>query len=575
MEVVFFVVKKLFKYKNIKMKRPIVLFALFLFILSVPRFTYSGSPVDAMQENDPRMVVVISIDQMRYDFLERFAPYFKHGFKRLLMEGAVLTDAHHRHAITHTAAGHATLLTGCHPSSHGVVENDFYNPLTNSFEYSVVDQGEEIVGVDNDGNLEGRSPKNLLRSTLGDWMTENNRRSRIYSVAMKDRASILMGGHEADRAFWFDNLTTRFVSSSFYRGRFPEWAQNFDAKTEMAKELEEGWHKKFPEEVYEVSREDNFFVESGQFLPSFPHTKKYIIGRVNPAMKDAILLWTSPFGDDFTLRFARKLIEEEQLGQDEHVDLLTLSLSMADAIGHHYGPYSQEIQDYYLRADEYLGDFFAYLDQQVGEGRYVVALSSDHGVLPFPEELMRRGLPASRVLDQDFRTAIGTVVQQVAQDLGLERSFILSSSTTGFSLNYEEAYEKNITPAKLQNVFADALRELDFVAEVYTTADLEEPSPRDYYQTLFQRSTHPDRGYEMKIRFKENFLVNYRPNGTSHGSPYTYDTHVPIIFMGPQFVPGKHDSPAATVDFAPTIARALGIKLEGEVDGAPILQVIK
>jgi predicted AlkP superfamily pyrophosphatase or phosphodiesterase len=504
---------------------------------------------------------------MRYDYLERFEPYFKHGFKRLLEEGAIFTDAHHQHAITHTAPGHATLSTGCYPSKHGVVENDFFNGETYEVDYCVIDDKVEIIGVDNDGALEGKSPRNLKRSTLGDWFKKSDRDSKVYSVAFKDRASILLSGEDADRAFWFDNLTTRFVSSSYYKEAFPEWALSFDAKTLMAEELEAGWTKKFPEEVYKASREDNFFAESGQFLPYFPHTKKYILGRVNPAMKDAILLWTSPLGDAFAIKFAERLIQEENLGQDDHVDILNLGCSMADAIGHHFGPYSQEIQDYYLQMDEYLGAFFDFLDNKIGKEHYVVALSSDHGVLPMPEYLAREGKSARRILSQDFDTGIEQAAEEVSQELGLTKPFLISYGTTGFSLQYEEAYEKRVKPAKLQETFAKALEKLDFVEEVFTTAKLEERDPKDEFQRLFQNSFYPDRGYEMKIRYKENYLVNHRSTGTSHGTPYDYDTHVPMIFMGANFRPGKYDERVGTVDFAPTVANALGVKIDKGVDG--------
>lgn len=542
-------------------------------------FIHLGSRSPASVKNkasDARLLVVISVDQMRYDFLTRFQPYFKHGFKRLLDEGAVFSDAHHRHAITHTAPGHASLSTGCHPSKHGVVANDFYNPETNDIEYCVVDNGVEIIGVENEGALEGKSPKNLLRTTLGDWMKKDDRRSKVYSVAFKDRSSVLMGGQKANRAFWFDNISTRFVSSSYYKEDFPDWAKTFDARTIMAKELEEGWNKKFDEDVYKVSREDDFFMESGQFLPSFPHSKKYIIGRgVKPEMKDGILLWTSPFGDAFAIEFAKRLIEEEQLGKDDHIDLLNLGCSIADAIGHHYGPYSQEIQDYYLRLDEYLGDFFNFLDEKVGKDRYIVALSSDHGVIPLPEELIRRGVPAKRILSQDFYAAIDSAALEVMQDLELSQSFLLSRGSAGFSLKYEEAYEKKIKPAALQEAFAKALEKIEFIEEVFTTEELEDDDTNDHFLTLYQNSYREDRGFEMKVRYKENYLVNHRNTGTSHGTPYEYDTNVPIIFMGPGFKTGHYENRIATVDFAPTIAWALDVKADKGVDGRPFIGVFE
>ena len=520
----------------------------------------------------PSLVILISVDQMRYDFLTRFKPYYKHGLKRLIDEGAVFSNAHHEHAITHTAPGHASISTGTYPSKHGIMENDFYNPVSGQIEYCVVDPEVEIIGVENDGALEGKSPENLKRNTIGDWLKRSNKKSKTFSVAFKDRASILLGGQNANRAYWFDNITTRFVSSTYYKEDIPEWVSSFEGKTIMAKELEEGWLKKYPEEVYKVSREDNFFVENGQFLPSFPHTKKLIVGRVNPAMKDAILLWTSPFGDALTLEFAQRLILEENLGKDEHPDLLTIGCSTADAIGHHFGPYSQEVQDYYLRLDEYLGNFFTFLDQELGKDNYAVALSSDHGVLPMPEELKKRGVDSKRILMEEFNEAIEKAVQEISQELELTQPVLRIFGSTGFSLNYGEAYEKQISPDELQAKLAEKLEKLDFVEEVYTSRELQKKAKDDYYLTLFKRSTRDDRGFELKVRYKENYLVNYRSNGTSHGSPYSYDTQVPVIFWGKAFQAGIHSERVATVDVAPTLAKLLGVNAPRSVDGQVIGQ---
>ena len=514
----------------------------------------------------PKLVVVLVVDQMRQDYFDRFGEYFKGGLKKLWEEGAVFTNAHHYHGITHTAAGHATLSTGCYPSAHGIVANDFFNRQTGEYDYSVVDKEVKVLGVENNGSLPGRSPMNLRRTALGDWLKKSNSRSRVFSVSIKDRTAVLMGGKKPNRAFWMDPLTSRFVSVDYYGKQFPTWATQMNGKELMAEELANGWNKILPEEAYQASREDDFAKEQGTFIPAFPHTQARMRAGIPVSRKPMLMLQSSPFGDDYTIRFAKKLLQEEGLGKGENTDMLMLGLSNADVIGHHFGPISQEVQDYYAHLDNYLEDFFDYLDQEYGSENYMVAFSSDHGVLPMPEELKRQGVKSRRVLLGEFSSTMDRIQNKVKEELELEGPLFWTSGSGGVSLIYQETRLKGLKDAEVRKKVAEALLEAEFIADTYTPEELTGKTDKPYID-FYRNSNFPDRGQEIKIRFKENYLINYPSTGTGHFAPYSYDTHVPIIFMGPSFQPGKYNEKVYTVDFAPTVAFVLGLKPDRGVNG--------
>jgi len=516
----------------------------------------------------PKLTVVISVDQMRYDFLERFEPYFQKGFKRLLEDGAVFTKAHHEHSHNGTAPGHATIATGCYPVHHGIIENDFFNPRTGDIEYSVEDTAVQIIGVPHRGKLKGMSPAKLLKPTIGDRLKEKSPKSKVYGIAFKDRSSILLAGKKADAAFWYDNISRRFVSSDWYGKSYPDWAKKYVGTEVMKTEIETGWHKKLPDEAYSVSREDDFERESGQFIPAFPHTRERMGARIPAAWRDNLMLWNTPFGDGFTIEFAKTLIEKEALGADSYPDLLFISCSTADAIGHHFGPYSQETQDYYLRLDDYLGSLFDFLDQKIGKDHYTVALSADHGSARMPEDMARTGLDAKRISTTQFEADMDSIESQLQKELELTQPLFYFYSPQGLSLNYAEIREKRMKEVTIRRKVAEALKSIDYIVETYTAEELQKSArPKKSYQSWFQRSYHPDRGNEIKMLFKKFYLVSYKENGTTHGTPYEYDSNVPIILMGNPFPAGKYSQSVATVDIAPTLLKTIGINRLKGMDG--------
>jgi len=521
----------------------------------------------------PRLAVVISVDQMRYEYLERFGDQFEAGFRRLLDDGAVMRNANYQHAITGTAPGHATISTGCHPSQHGIMANNYYTPGAFQLAYAVTDTTTTMMGMEDPTiKVYGSSPRKLLVPALGDWLKGTSAESKVYAVAFKDRSATLMGGFNADRAFWFDQPSTRMVSSTFYKSAFPEWTKYYIGKELMKTPIEKGWQKMRKEEDYSASREDDFPYELGTQRTTFPHTLHSFMPPAATASYEArkgMLLWNSPMGDAYALEFAKAIIENEKLGMDEIQDVLFVGCSVADKIGHQYGPHSQEVQDYYLRLDQYLGNFFAYLDERIGKDNYYVGLTADHGVVPIPEYSMREGIDARRVTSREFAIHIDSIEARLQRKMGLKRALIRIANYQGFTLDYTETADLGIAQAEVQRIVAAAIDTLPYVYDVFTPAELTDLTSTKQDVSFFRNNYRTDRGVELKVKFEEHVLVGGGSNGTSHGTVYEYDTHIPMIFMGPQVKAGSYDQNVGVVDFAPTMARMIDAPIPGSVDGRP------
>jgi len=542
-------------------------------ILSIAFVAYCGACIASVnaQADPPKLVVVIVVDQMRYDFFERFGDKFDGGLKRIWDQGVVYSNAHHNHAPTNTAPGHATIATGKYPGKNGIINNSLYSRETGEEMSPVGDDRSKIIGVENDGELPERSPVNLKSTSIGDWIKKDNSESKVYSVARKDRAAILLGGKKPDRAFWIDNLSTRLVSSTYYGKNYPDWASSFIGKELMRKEMEEGWNKKLPEEAYAHLRPDDFLQEKGLFYPDFPHNKNRMRTGLPEVNKDLLMLTSTPFGEKFIMDFARAIILNEKLGSRSATDMLLISCSMADAIGHHFGPESHEIMDYYLYLDEYLGEFLEFIDDQLGKDNYWVVLSSDHGVQPMPEGLALKGKPARRILISDIMGVLDSIENRVMEKFKLP-DIVVEFVLGGLFINYAEADAMGVKRRRIRAALAEEILGLDFVADVFTIEDLASKVDRDYidsYRRSYVRGLSPD----IMVRFNENILV-HGPTGTGHGSVYPYDTHVPIIFNVPGIPHVVIDRKVSTVDIAPTIASMLGINADKKVDGEVLHELI-
>jgi predicted AlkP superfamily pyrophosphatase or phosphodiesterase len=534
-------------------------------------FCLLGLPSYGTQTGDkpPKLVVVLVVDQMRADYLNRFGGYFTGGLARLLDSGAVFTDAHQDHATTVTAVGHATIATGVFPSSHGIVDNDFFDRTENREVYSASDSSAPLLGVP---TAPGRSPQRLMRDALGDWLKRASPESKVFSVAIKDRSAIMMAGHQADGAYWYHAPRKGLVTSTYYQQAYPAWVDSFNNLGLIESYFQLGWSKLMPEEVYLASREDSFPAERGIQQFTFPYVFAELFadstGLPSPDYYDGILY--SPFGDAFVFEFAKAIVVNEQLGEDDTPDILFIGASSADYIGHRWGPLSHEVQDYYLRLDQYLDSLFSFLDSRIGRGNYVFALSADHGASHTPEELARRGFDARRIAVSERREVLIRAVEGATRGFGIDITPNITYMD-GLFVSFPDSVTVPLTD--VHEAIADSLRTLDIVADAYTFGELswDATQHRPYFDA-FQRSFYPTRVADVLIRFKEHYVTG--SSTANHGSTYRYDTHVPIILAGRNVAPGRYNDRVRTVDIAPTLALLLGLETPSDLDGRALTSAL-
>ncbi|MCZ6916545.1 MAG: alkaline phosphatase family protein [Gemmatimonadetes bacterium] len=523
------------------------------------------------QAAPPKLVVMLVVDQMRADYLTRFQSHYTGGFARLMKHGAVFTDAHHEHFFTSTAPGHATIATGVHPSRHGIVSNDWWDRTERKWVYAVDDTAALIVGAP---DFPGRSPANLWREGVGDWLKRQVPESKVYAVALKDRASIVLGGQHPDGVYWFNPSSGAFVTSTYYRASLPDWVLEFNRSGRVDAHASGVWTRVLAEEMYAESREDNFPPENDGIHVTFPHALPGYSDSTPPFPGESYYreLIRTPFGDELTLAFVEQLILNEGVGDDAAPDLLFVSASSADYIGHRYGPYSQEIQDYYLRFDRALGEFLEFLDEQIGRESYVVVLSSDHGVLPMPEELLRRGTDARRLDALDRQELIVTPLLEAMDSLGINANPRVLSLLYGLVMDFPEEAVSEDEMAELRRVTAASILASNLVADAYAIDDVD-LATTDEFRQRHLRSFHPNRASDIIIRFKERYLL-YGDFGTTHETPYPYDTHVPLIVARPGTASAWYDRRVATVDIAPTLAALLAITAPADLDGVALREIV-
>jgi hypothetical protein len=461
------------------------------------------------QDGGPRLVVMISVDQLRGDLLDRYADVFSGGLARLMAHGFSYSQANHAHAVTHTAAGHATLATGVFPSRSGIVANSWAQKVGSQWMsmYAVQDPTSPIVGVP---QLEGRSPANLLRGGLADWVFAADDDARIVSLSGKDRAAITMAGTAKGHVYWVNQPLGQFVTSEYYRDSYPGWVRDFNEEVMPQFTADTVWMSSVPEEDRGLARADSAIYEYDAVHTTFPHWAHEEREPENPQAQNAWAL-AQPNIDAAVLALAKVAVDELDLGQRDDVDYLALAVSATDYVGHGFGPLSQEQMDNLLRLDVVLGDLLTYLDDEVGEGSYVLGFSGDHGVLTMPEYLLEQGEAAARVLTGERTAALGQVVQAVSAEGGSQDAF--------------------------SERLARAVEEGGLVAKAYTHWDLTRGEPADSFATLYRNSYYPGRAagllsrFGVEIRWSFNELVS-SATGTTHGSPYWYDRHVPMILMG-------------------------------------------
>ncbi|HEY6324287.1 MAG TPA: alkaline phosphatase family protein [Thermoanaerobaculia bacterium] len=558
-----------------------------LTIASLATAGASGPSAVGLSGPPPRLVVVISIDQFRADYLTRFAdlwlpgvgvagapgqemPGKVGGFRYLMERGAYFTDARHDHYPLFTGPGHAVLLTGAPPYKSGIVGNSWFDRELGRRRYCVGDDASPLVGAAATADARGAagtgpsrsgvSPATLRVSTVGDELKmATGGRAKVWGLALKDRAAVLMAGRMADGALWFDDESGAWISSRFYRpdGTLPPWVAAWNAERHADAWFGKQWTLSVP-----AAALARVWTPGGRWAaaPSalgagFPH--RVDGGGARPGKDFYNAFASTPFGNDFTLDMARELIRREELGRGEVPDLLAINLSSNDYVGHAYGPDSPEVLDAAVRTDRQLADFFAFLDQAVpgGLGGVLLAVTADHGVAPVPGAAREAKLPAG-AFDEEAAAAAAERALQAAYGPG---KWVTALVEANLYLDLAALDAHQVQHAAAEDVAAAAVGRLPGIAAAYgRTRILEGRLPRTDVGDRIERSFHPRLSGDV-VLVSEPFWVPGKLSGTTHGSPYAYDTHVPLLLAGPGIRPGRYAARVSTLDLAPTLADLLGV----------------
>lgn len=510
----------------------------------------------------PKLVVGLMVDQMRWDFLYRYYDrYSEGGFKRLLREGFSCENAMIPYAQTVTAAGHASVYTGSVPAVNGIMGNEWFDRSKNRSVYCVEDEGVKIVGGSENG--EAMSPKNLWTTTISDELRlATNFRSKVVGVALKDRGAILAAGHTGD-AYWYESKSGNFVTSTHYYPELPSWVTEFN-NNKLADELyATDWFTLYPLKTYVQSDKDNVAYE-GRFFheqsPTFPHELKSQTG-VNYGT-----ISSTPLGNTLTLAFARAAMKAESLGKDNITDLLAVSLSSPDYAGHQFGPNSIEIEDMYLRLDAELADFFNHLDKEVGKGEWLFFITADHGVAHTPGFLAKNKINVSTLPSN-----LAALNKSIDEKFKVPNT-IRTSSNYQLFFNYEKLDSAGI---KLDDIIQYAIKELEKDTAIWMAFDTKKLQTANMPEEIKKRFTNgmnPKFSGDIGFVLKSGYFFGGK-TGTTHGSWYPYDAHIPMVFMGWGVKHGSTARPTYMTDFAPTLSALLHIQMPSGNIGQPVTEI--
>jgi predicted AlkP superfamily pyrophosphatase or phosphodiesterase len=513
----------------------------------------------------PKLVLVLSIDQMRFDYLTRLAPLYKGGMRTLAERGAVFSHANYRHAAAETGPGHSVLLTGRHPSHSGIVANEWWDPYLKKAVNVVDDSIQLPLG----GEGRSASPANALGFTVGDALKQKNPQSRTVGVSLKDRSAILMAGRRAEAAYWYESAGGNFITSTYYMSQAPSWLLKWNSQHLADQYAGKAWTRLLADEkLYEkYAGADAIEGEWDRKDIQFPHA---IRGKP-PELRYYEDFRRTPFADEVTLSVALEAMKAHQLGQDDHTDIFAVGFSATDVIGHTYGADSQEVMDQLLRLDRVLEKLFKEIDDKVGLKNTLVVLSADHGSLPLVENLQRAGIAARRASPKVLENA----VQQAFAQRFPGVNGLIAYFATDIYLDLEVIARHKLDRAAVEETAISALMSTGLVEKVYTHSDLMSAAdPADSYLTLFQNAFFQPRSPHLNVLVKKYVYLNSQVGGTGHGTAHEYDRHIPIVFMGEGIKPGTYETECGPEDIAPTIAHVLGLTYPREYDSRLLTEMI-
>lgn len=514
----------------------------------------------------PKLVVGMVLDQMRWDYLYRYYDRFseKGGFKRILKEGNSCENTLIPYTPSVTACGHSVVYTGSAPSITGITGNAWWDRDQNRTMYCTEDRTVTTIGsTSSQGKM---SPRNMLVTTIADELRlATNFKSKVVGVAIKDRGAILPAGHSANAAYWYDNSVGNWISSSYYMQTLPGWVENFNKLGLPDSYYDKGWSLLYDTSSYIQSTNDNKAYEAKPFGNGFPYDLKKFIG------KDYGKLNTTYYGNELTFEFAKSALTGEELGKDAITDLLAVSFSSPDYIGHSFGPNSIEAEDAMLRFDISFGQFLDYLDQTIGKNQYVLFLTADHGAAHIPEFMQENKLPGGRVYTGKLMDKLNAGLQRIYNI----KKIILSDDNYQYSLDHNKLDSAGIPSKEVIDWLKKELATEPGIDRVFAINELNSvPLPATIRKAI-NLGYHPRRSGDVQIIFKPGFIDASSATGTTHGLWNPYDTHIPLLWYGWGIKKGKTYRETTMSDIAPTLATLLKIQMPSGNIGMVIPEVIK
>jgi predicted AlkP superfamily pyrophosphatase or phosphodiesterase len=542
-----------------------------------------------IRAESPRLILQVTVDQLRGDLLRRHADQFgEGGFRYLLDHGVVYEDAHHRHANTETIVGHTTLATGADPSVHGMIGNIWLDRSAGAVTYNIEDPEHHLLSMDADvdkkteidptqraARSDGRSPSRIRVSTFGDELSLFTAgQSKVFGVSVKDRGAVSMAGH-AGKAFWFSKKTGEFVTSSYYYDQYPAWVVDWNEQRSSARWSGTSWELLREKDGYLFSDHDDrpYETDLAGFGRVFPHP----YGEAEGNRYYTTLLTISPAGDELTLDFAKELLERESVGTDPVTDYLSVSFSSTDYVGHVFGPSSLESEDNLLRLDRSLAELFRFIDVKVGLDRTLIVLSADHGGAEAPGYLNERGIEAARYIDLDALDR-EPAIQALKKRFGIGEEIVQSYQHPYVYLDQELIAKHDLDAVEVESLIAAELMKMQGIALAVPSSRLESGAlPDTPLIEKVLRNFNPKRSGDIYVVYAPHSFINDFDGlevATTHGSPWTYDSYVPLIFAGPGITARTVHRRVHTVDVAPTLSAIVGCKPPSGASGQRLIEVL-
>lgn len=536
-------------------------------LLAVLSSGFNAQKSKATSIERPKLVVGLVVDQMRWDFLYRYyEKYGNDGFKRLLNQGYSLNNVHINYIPTYTAIGHTTIYTGTVPAIHGIAGNDWFDKTTGKNVYCTGDDSVTPVGTTST-KVGSHSPKNLWSTTIADeLLLATNFQAKVVGVSLKDRASILPAGHNPTGAYWFDDTTGNFVTSSYYKNELPKWVNDFNSQKVGEQLVKNGWNTLLPIAQYTESSPDNSpweGLQGSSKTPTFPYSNLAADYKVKKGD-----IRSTPFGNTLTLKIAEAAIKGEQLGADAITDFLAVNLASTDYAGHKFGPNSIEVQDVYLRLDRDLAEFFNYLDQSVGRDQYTVFLSADHG------GAHAKGFMDEHKMPTGFYGEDNKEFNKMLNDTFKVDQLITKITNNQIYLDDQLMADNKLDAEQVKQHVIDIFNKdqsVLFAVDMKKAGSSSIPEP---IKTRIVNGYNWQRSGDIQVIYHDSWLPSYSKLGTTHGSWNSYDSHIPLIFMGWGIKKGESNAAYSMTDIAPTLAALLHVQFPSGNIGNPIVEVI-